>query len=141
MQFHSIIEFESSLIFLVILSRQVCFSPSTMALLHHHRQGSYFHMSFLVSSFPTSVTARSDFCFHRQLFPKLSYFCHISSGVPTVPHHFQCGGEQFRSEGRYALLPLPHGRYILVPNEKVGANAEVTTGRGQGWQWTTRRLP
>ena len=85
MQFHSFMEFESSLFSLVTLSRKVCFSPRKMALLHRHRRRSPFLLFFLVSSLPTSVTTCLDRCFHQKLFPKPSYFFHISSGGQRVP--------------------------------------------------------
>ena len=74
MQLNSFIEFESSLFTLVILSRQVFFSTSIMALLHRHRQKSPFPLFFLVYSLPMSVTTCLDRCFHWQLFPEPSYF-------------------------------------------------------------------
>ena len=126
---------------LVILSRQVCFSPRTMALLHLHRWILSFPLFFLVLLLSTSVTNRLYWCFRRQFFPGSSYFHHISSGVPAVPHHFQCGGVHFQEEVQDALLPLPHGRDILVLNEKSGSAAEATTGGGRGWRRTTRKLP
>ena len=142
MQFHSFIKFDSSLFILVILSRKVWFSPRTMDLLHrHHHWQSSFPLSFLVSSFRTSVTTCSDCWLHQHFFHEPLYFHHISSGVPSVPHHFQFGGGQFWADSQDALMSLPHGWDILVTNEKGMADAEETTGRGRGWQRTTRRPP
>ena len=90
MQFHSFIEFKSSFPPLVILSKWVCFSPITMALLYRHRRWSSFSFFSLVSSLPTSVTTCSDCCLHRNFFSEQSYCRHISSRGPAVSHHFQC---------------------------------------------------
>ena len=104
------------IVFLVILSRPVFFSPRKMDLLHRHFWLSHFPLYFLVSSLPTSVKTSLDFCFHRKSLPKPSYFRNISTGGPAVSRHFQCGGGQFLSEVQDALLPLPYGRDIPVPN-------------------------
>ena len=142
MKLNSLIQFESSLFFLVILSRQVFFSPRSMVLLNRHQsRWSSFPLFVLVFSLPTIVTTHSYRFFHQKFFPESSYFHHISSGGPTVPHHFQCGGGQFWAEVQDALPPLQCGWDILVPNEKGMDDAEATTSGGQGWQRTTRRPP
>ena len=111
-----------------------------MALLQCHCQV-VSSVVFLVSSLPTSVTTRSDCCFHWQLFSKPSYFCHISSGGPAVTHHFQCGDGYSQAKGWDALPLLSRGRDIPVLNEKVGDDAEATTGGGKGRQKRTRIPP
>ena len=87
------------------------------------------------------MTTCLDCCFHHKFIPEPSYFHHISSGGPAVPHHFQCGGGQCQAEGHDSLPPLLRVRDIMVLNEKGVDGSEVTTGRGQGWQQTTRRPP
>ena len=141
MQFHSLKKPDSSLFFLVIISRQACFSQRKMDFFHSHRQRSSFTFFFLDSSLPTSGTTRLDHCFHWKIFPEPSYFRHISPGGYTAPHHFKCGCRKCRAEGQDALLPLVHGWDIPVSNYKARSNAEATTGGGRGWRRTIRRPP
>ena len=57
------------------------FSPRTMAFFHcYHRRWSSFPWNLLVSSSPTSVTTRSDRCYHWQFNPKPSYFHNPAGG-------------------------------------------------------------
>ena len=85
MQFHSFLDFKSSLIFLVILSQWVCFSPITMSSLHRRRcQLSFFlvYIGFLIDhecehSFRLLLTSELFCCdliiaiYHNSFPPKI----------------------------------------------------------------------
>ena len=77
-----------------------------------------------------SVTTRFDLCLHWQFNPEPSYFHHISSRGPSVPHHFEYDGGKFWEEGHGSLPTLARGWYIMEPNEKGMADSETKTGRG-----------
>lgn len=127
--------------FFVILSRKVCLSLRILALLYYHLQRSSFPLFFLVFSFPTSMTTRSDCCFHRKFFPEPSYFCHISSGGPAVSHPSKVVvNNTGQRVGMLFRLCCVVGTFQFRMRRPGTMLVRKPAGR-QGWQQMTRRPP
>ena len=62
-------------------------SPRTMAFFHrYHRWRLSFPLNLSIYVSPTSVTTRSDFCYHWTFNTKPSYFHHFVGGRVTAVH-------------------------------------------------------
>ena len=123
---------------LFILLRQVFFSPRKMAFFHcYHRRQLTFPSNLSIYLSPTSVTCRSDLCYHRQFNPKPLYFHHLVGGRVAEVHEEASPNENAKRTTIHHLSLVPRGglargnvpqilRYIyaLTQNRPISGDAK-----------------